>query len=1428
MMTKKLTISLLLIILYIFIPKPSHSQEWFKNLPESKVQNGTLTLYDYQKAFNEYWEPRQVNKGYYIKDGVEVKAPYWKQFKRWEWFWESRVDPQTGAFPKTSSSEEFEKYKIANPRSTKSPSGAWVSLGPTSSSGGYAGIGRLNCIAFHPGDNNTLYAGAPGGGIWKSSNGGSSWTPIGDHNPVLGVSDIIVIDQGGSPDILYIATGDKDGGSMWSLGGGQSNDNNSVGVLKSTDGGTTWNPTGLTFSASTLITISRLILDPTSGNQTIYAATSNGIYKTSDAGTNWTQQISGNFIDMEMNPGNNNTLYASTIDYYGSPAIYYTTNGGTSWTASATFLTTDFRIDLAVTSDNSAYVYAVVAKQDGGLRSIQRSTNSGASFSQMFSGTTTNLLNWDCSSSSAGGQGSYDLCIAADPNDANTVFVGGVNTWKSTTGGSSWGISTHWSGTCSGAATTVHADEHFLAYQNGTSNLFLCSDGGLYKTTNGGASWSDLTNTMAISQLYRIGVAQTSANEVICGLQDNGSKIYSSGSWSDVLGGDGMECIIDHTTLNTQYGSLYNGIIRRTLDHWGSWTSIGPSSGAWVTPFAMDPNSNTTLIAGYSDVYISTNRGNGWSTISSNLTGGVDLRSLAIAPSSSNTIYVATLNRIWRTTNGGGGWTEITTGLPVTSASITYISVKDNDPNTLWVSFGNYDSEGVYQSTNGGSTWTNISSGLPTLPVMCVIQNKLNTSVDELYAGTDVGIYVKNGTANWEPFFTGLPNVVVTELEIYYDMSTPANSRIRAATFGRGLWESDLYEEPPEPNADFSADILFPNLGQTVSFTDLSTNSPTSWAWSFSPTSVTYTGGTNASSQNPQVEFTAAGPYTVELTATNAFGSNLESKTDYINAIDNSPITLPWIEDFEPVSPTLTFTANINNIGGIPEWAYEKTDLGRLRFEAGTGFYHDGTKAATLDANPSGTISVNYLTATLNLSNYTAADLLFSFWYMHHGEEESDNDRVWIRGSNTDNWVEVYNLYNNQGTASTWNEVADLDIDALLTAAAPSQTVSSTFQIRLGQEDNFPATSTSGSDGYSFDDLIVEVESSGTAPVVDFIANLTAGESGQNISFTDLSTNSPTQWRWNFPGGNPPYSELQNPVIRYDNEGYYDVTLSASNASGTDYLSKADYLSLSSERNSFLDDFESASPAWSLSGEFERATPAGLGGAEHDYPDPASAYDGSYVIGTDLSGLGSNPGDYEASLGSLAYTAISPIINCSGYSNVTLGFMRWLNVETSTYDEAFIHVNNGSGWVEIWANSATMPESAWTWVEYDISAIADDEANVQIRFGLGPTDDYDQYSGWNIDSLVVKGQVLGTEHNVSWTGSSNNNWHNPSNWSHGTIPGANTNVSIPQFIPGGNVVNTFSSPTSEVNDLIIERNAILSIPVGHSMTINGDMNIDED
>jgi hypothetical protein len=764
------------ILLTLLVSLSSHfgwAQNWTQNLPESKSES-KLTLYDYKKAFDTYWEPYNVKNGYYTENGKELKAAGWKQFLRWHYEMEGQVNKSDGSFPDKTAQEIYNEYIKNHQFQKTSVSANWTSIGPDLSDGGYAGIGRINNIAFHPNDNNTWWIAAPAGGVWLTTDNGQNWTCLTDENGVLGVSDIAIPSDYSSSQTIYIATGDR---NAWH--------NRSIGVLKSTDAGTTWNPTDIQFALADFQIVSRLLMDP-NNDQTILAATSSGLFKTTNGGSNWSNQLSEEyFIDMEYKPGDFNTLYGSTTD----GEIWISSNGGADWSLSHS---QGDRIELAVSPADPNVVYAIAANGAGGLFGVYQSTNSGNNFNMVFNGNDLNLLHWNADGSGSGGQGWYDLAIAVSLTDPNLLLVGGVNTWRSTNGGVSWSIVNHWWGD---GVQAVHADKHMLKYRS-NGDLFECNDGGVYVSNNDGTSWVDKTDGIVISQIYKLGVSQTVPNETIIGLQDNGTKLFSNGSWADVRGGDGMECLIDYTNTDVQYATVYYGDIRRTINHWNSSVPVTPTAagdGAWVTPFIFSPTNNETIYAGYANVWKTTDRGNSWTEISS-MNSGSKLRSLAIAPSNDQVVYAADQNKIWKTTNDGGSWVEVTSNLPVSSTNITSIAVKDNDPNTLWVSLSGYNSHGVYSSTDGGNTWMNLSEGLPELPVYNIIQNKQSIVAVHLYVATELGVYFKNGTNDWVPFNEGLPNVRSSELEIYY-ATNPDNSRLRLSTFGRGLWETTLETE---------------------------------------------------------------------------------------------------------------------------------------------------------------------------------------------------------------------------------------------------------------------------------------------------------------------------------------------------------------------------------------------------------------------------------------------------------------------------------------------------------------------------------------------------------------------------------------------------------------------------------------------------------
>lgn len=783
------------ILLGLFLlPFIVNSQEWMSNLPQE--EKGNFSFQEVQQAFNAYIEDESIVNGKKQIDGQWVKVPNYKLYKRWEWYWETRVDQATGEFPDFSAVDAY--YASKQPQRSKAEASNWTALGPDWSSGGYAGIGRVNTVAFPPGDFNNIYVGTPSGGLWYYN--GASWTPLTDQNTVLGVSDIAFNSDFSTSNTMYIATGDRDGGSMWSLGGAQYNDNNSIGVLKSTDAGATWQSTGLSFDVSQNARMSRIIIDPNDDN-ILYAATSFGIYKTIDAGVTWAQVLSGaHIIDMEFKPFKSSYIYAASYNRSGNPEIFVSSDAGNSWTTLMSFPTNASRIELAVTPADSSYMYSLISNASGGFYGFYKSIDGGTTLESVaVTNSNTSFMGYYSDGSGENtGQGNYDLCMAASPNNVDEVFIGGINTWKSLDGGSSWTINNMWTSSSSYnfvAAPVVHADKHILKYRD-DGVLFEGNDGGIYEAVEGGSSWTDFSDGLVISQLYRLGVSQTHYDITLAGLQDNGTKLLDETGWTDVWGGDGMECIIDYVDPNVQYNTYVRGEIHRTTDNWSSYTTISdnlPTTevGHWVTPYIMDPNDNNTLYVGYHEVYKSSNRGDSFTQLTNFGDVNHKLRSIAMSPSNSNVLYVAFLDEIWKTQDGST-WLNITGSLPVSSNSITSIAVKNSDENTLWVSMGGYDSQRVYESNNGGDTWTNISTGLPNLPVMSVVQNNEVTNINQLYAGTDVGVFVKNGAENWLPFDNNLPNVVVTELEIYYNENFPDSSRLRAATYGRGLWESPL------------------------------------------------------------------------------------------------------------------------------------------------------------------------------------------------------------------------------------------------------------------------------------------------------------------------------------------------------------------------------------------------------------------------------------------------------------------------------------------------------------------------------------------------------------------------------------------------------------------------------------------------------------
>jgi PKD repeat protein len=976
-MTRILRLITLAVLLAIFAATANAQSRRFN------LDDPAENFYDTQKRLNAYFkkherelkeEQRRKAEGK-MKPGDEQEQELagYELYKRWEYFMEPRVYPSGDKTLASKAYEEYQKYleenahlKGGTPNTIQSTT--WTPVGPFGDpSGGNAG--RVNAVRFDPASSTGIWSCAPDGGAWKSANNGGSWSTTTDQLSVIGTSDI-AFDPTNSQ-IVYLAMGDADASDCYSIG-----------VLKSTNGGTTWSSTGLSWAVSLGRRIYKMIINPLNKN-VLLLATSNGIYRTTNAGTSWAV-VAGSgtkFTDIEYKPGDTTTVYACTASTF-----YKSTNGGASFSTGSTGLPASgatSRLAIAVTAANPAIVYVVGSDASSdGFYGLYQSTNSGASFTQQSS--SPNLLGWSSSGGDSGGQGWYTLSIAASPTNANQVVVGGVNIWKSTDGGVSWTISGHWTGS---GAPYVHADIHDLIYRNGTQ-LYAGTDGGVFYSSNAGTNWSSVNGAMNIAQMYKMGLSASNANLIITGHQDNGTNLYTGG-WSEVMGGDGMCCFIDWNNNNTMYAEYYNGSFNRSTNGGGSWSGITSGltgSGPWVTAWHQDPLTANTLYAGYQQMFKSTNQGSSWTQIGT-LSGSGSIVEFAVAPSNAQVIYTIKGNAIHKTTNGGTSWTNITGTLPTSSAQMRWIAVKDIDPNTVYVCFSGYSSGNkVYMSTNGGTNWTNYSTGLPNLPANCITY--WNGSNDGVYVGCDVGVYYRDASMSaWVAYNTGLPNVAVSDLAIYYP-----TGKLRAATYGRGVYEVDLYNNGAQaPIAAFTADKTVVCPGMQVNFTDQSTFAPTGWSWVFQ-------GGTPATSsaQNPSVAYNTPGTYSVQLTASNGNGSDVEVKTTYITV---SPVSfLPLAEGFQSAAFP---PANWQNYDGGAD---------NIIWERNTSVGKASTASMYLDnytLNSSGARD-EMRTPKYDLTAYTSVKLYFDVAYAQYDATYSDTLGIFVSGDCGVTWNQAY------------------------------------------------------------------------------------------------------------------------------------------------------------------------------------------------------------------------------------------------------------------------------------------------------------------------------------------------------------------------------------------------------------------------------------
>jgi photosystem II stability/assembly factor-like uncharacterized protein len=764
---------------FLFLVIASEAQpegDWMQS-PYLKI-NGSqdewkrTNFYEIQKAFYAYekdWEATHPHVDLRVDNGnwedEENQVPGRLQYQRWENLMAPRVFPSGDITLPATTWENFQKYldeqKALQNRTEDISAANWTSLGPsTDINNPYSPLlGRVNFVKFHPTNTNTMWVGTSSGGLWKSTNGGSSWAPLTDKLNSMGCSDLAVDPT--NTNIMYLATGDGDAYSR------------SAGFWKTIDGGVTWSATGLSWTVSQFSQFAyKVKMHPTNSN-ILLSGTSQGLYKTTNAGTIWSQKLSGGqFKDVAFKPGDPSIVYAA------KPGTFYrSTDTANTFTAIAGLPTGTSRYLIATTAANPSYVYLF-----HGSKVLYRSTDSGLTFTLQ-------------SSTPEPVSSSYAMAITVNPLNANDVYIGGLNTYRSIDGGITWtGLPTN---------PNNHVDVHGIAFLPGSSTtLFDCTDGGITKSTNNGTSWSTISNGIVANEVYGMANSATIPSLIIAGSQDNGTSRMNSSGWGWKCAGDGTDGLIDYINPDIIYFSNYYGQFFKTTTGTTTFTFGGPwvnnggsgvnSNGYWTTPIKMHPTDHNTILIGKNSVYRTTDAGGSWSALPGISIApnpfNIFLNVLAYAPSNPNYMYAYYPHPSFYVSTDGNTFVDRTsTFADTTSNFATGIAVSYTDPQKIWVCFSGYNNSKVYYSSNAGLTWTNYSTGLPSIPCNSIIYQ--NGSSDGLYLAMDIGIYYRNSTmSSWQLYNTGLPNARVFDLEIQY-----SSGKIRAATFGRGIWESNLY-----------------------------------------------------------------------------------------------------------------------------------------------------------------------------------------------------------------------------------------------------------------------------------------------------------------------------------------------------------------------------------------------------------------------------------------------------------------------------------------------------------------------------------------------------------------------------------------------------------------------------------------------------------
>lgn len=782
--------------------------------------------FDLQIAYSQAFQ-KILNSGDYSGDFIKLSNKAnrfydtatgnnrsgYKQWKRFEWFALHHLnqDGSLGNYPQKNIAalQSFNQLKTNTANLISSATGNWINIGHESAPGGSssANQGRVNSIAFDPVNGDVIYIGAAAGGIWKTTNGGSSWTNLTIDLPILGIADIAV-SPAPNNNIIYALSGEGISVNVYLHKG--------IGIIKSIDGGLSWQTTGPVYTLSQQTGGNKLLIHPANSNY-VLAAMSNGLFRTIDGGNVWNLIAPGDINDIEFKPNDANILYVTTRGNSNLEILNLTTLDQTnigivpppSPPVNSPPVT---RMEIGVTpaNGNAVYVLAGPGYVSGNMnlfRGLFYSNNGGMPLPNGSSSFTQRTNNSCCHLFGAVDfeVSGYANTIYVNPFNENNVIVGGLGVFTSTDGGATLNLIND---------LTIHADQHNLKRNPVTNDLWLCNDGGVYISTNSGVDWNNASSGLTINEYYRISGTQTITDHLIGGLQDIGHTLREPGTniFRTVMNNDGMDNYFNSYNNDIVYACTQNGGLNRSTNAGFNFVPVGlpnansdpPSSYSWITPIVQHPPDLTPPIGNFDIIYVYGQNGilqskDGGPYINMGPAGiGGSSPSMAIGShdlGATANLYISNGNNFWVHENP---WFATTTGwvnrpLPIAATlNISAIAVNPANKNEVWVTISGYTTgQKVYRSTNAGATWSNLSLSLPNTPVYSIVfANNNNSPNGAVYVGTEIGVFYTNDfLPDWVPFSNGLPHVPVTDLQMNY-----VNSTLKAATYGRGIWQSDLFQ----------------------------------------------------------------------------------------------------------------------------------------------------------------------------------------------------------------------------------------------------------------------------------------------------------------------------------------------------------------------------------------------------------------------------------------------------------------------------------------------------------------------------------------------------------------------------------------------------------------------------------------------------------